>query len=131
MKSKKIMKLGLHNFIIFLLFFPLVVLAEPIEKNTAVLKLLDKTSNKVDEKKIEVNKNVKWGSLEISIFSCYSSPSDEIPEDYVLIEIIDKLFEEQGYIYRGWMISSSPEVTPLQHPIYDLWLVDCINDITS
>ena len=34
-------------------------------------------------------------------------------------------------IYKGWMISSSPDVTPLENPIYDLWLVDCSNDKTS
>ena len=34
-------------------------------------------------------------------------------------------------IYKGWMISSLPDVTPLEHPIYDLWLLGCSNDKTS
>ena len=38
---------------------------------------------------------------------------------------------ENNLIYKGWMISSSPDVTPLEHPIYDLWLLGCSNDNTS
>ncbi len=125
------MSRGLHKLIFLALIFCSSVFAEPIKKETASLKLLDKTSNKVVEKKIDVNSIISWGSLEIYIYSCYSSPSDEIPEDYVLIEVIDKLNNEKEYIYRGWMISSSPDVTPLEHSVYDLWLVDCINDSTS
>ena len=120
------MSLGLHKFIILLLFsFP--VFSEPIKKNYATLKLLDKTSNKVSEKNIAVNDSISWDSLDVNIFACYSSPPDEIPENYVLIELIDKLNNEKEFIYRGWMISSSPDVTPLEHPIYDLWLIECIN----
>ena len=52
-------------------------------------------------------------------------------EDYVLIDIIDNFQDESKSIYKGWMISSSPDVTPLQHPIYDLWLLGCSNDKTS
>ena len=125
------MSRGLHKiFFIYIIFFS-SVFAEPIQKDTAFLKLLDKTSNKVTEKKIKVNNFVSWGSLHIKIYSCFSAPQDEIPEDYVLIEVIDKLNNENEYIYRGWMISSSPDVTPLEHSIYDLWLVDCINESTS
>ena len=99
--------------------------------NFARLKLLDKTTNKVSQKQLEVNSNTNWDSLNIKIYACYSSPPEEIPENYVLLEINDKLIEEKEYIYRGWMISSSPDVRPLEHPIYDLWLIDCIIDNTS
>ena len=50
---------------------------------------------------------------------------EEVPEDYVLIEVKDMLSTDNFYIYRGWMISSAPDVTPLEHPIYDLWLIEC------
>ncbi|PPR49894.1 MAG: hypothetical protein CFH15_00918 [Alphaproteobacteria bacterium MarineAlpha5_Bin5] len=125
------MNLGLHKFLFLIILFSSSGFAEPIKKQSATLKLLDKTSNKVLEKNVKVNSSISLGSLDIKIYSCYSSPPDEVPENYILLEVIDKLNDEKEYIYRGWMISSSPDITPLEHPIYDLWLVGCISDNAS
>jgi len=119
------MSLGPLNFILLIFLFASQDCAEPIQKNFAKLKLLDKTSNNVSEKNIEVNSSNAWGSLDVYIHACYSAPPDEIPENYVLLEIIDQLNNEKEFIYRGWMISSSPDIAPLEHPIYDLWLIEC------
>ena len=124
--KKKIMSLGLLKFFLFFIFFSNSLLAEPISGNNVVLKLLDKTTNKVYEKKINTNSVIDWFTLNIHIYACYSTPPEEIPEDYVLLDVNDKLDKDNKYIYRGWMISSSPDVTPLEHPIYDLWLSECI-----
>ena len=120
------MSLGLLKIYLYLFLFCSSVLAEPIAGTSAKLKLLDKTTNKVSQKKINVNSLIDWESLNIQIYACYSSPPEEIPEDYVLLEVRDTLSIKKEYIYRGWMISSSPDVTPLEHPIYDLWLIDCM-----
>ena len=96
-----------------------------IHGTSAKLKLLDKTTNKVTQKNIKVNSIVDWDFLDIQIYACYSTPPDEIPEDYVLLEVKDTLSVKKEYIYRGWMISSSPDISPLEHPVYDLWLIDC------
>ena len=71
------------------------------------------------------------GNFEYWSFYCGSTPPTEIPEDYVLIDVYDTINNENTNIYKGWMISSSPDVTSLENPIYDLWLVNCINDKTS
>jgi len=125
------MNLGILKIFLFLFLFCSSVLAVPIAGSLAKLKLLDKTTNKVTQKTIKVNSIIDWDSLNIQIYACYSSPPEEIPEDYVLLEIKDTLSANKEYIYRGWMISSSPDVTPLEHPIYDLWLIDCIVDKAS
>ena len=125
------MNLGLLKIYLYLFLFCSSVLAEPIARTSAQLKLLDKTTNKVTQKTINVNSIIDWDSLNIQIYACYSTPPEEIPEDYILLEVKDTLSAKKEYIYRGWMISSSPDVTPLEHPIYDLWLIDCIVDKAS
>ena len=125
------MSLGLLKIYLYLFLFCSSVLAEPITGISAKLKLLDKTSNKVTQKIINVNSIIDWESLNIQIYACYSTSPEEIPEDYVLLEVKDTLSTKKEYIYRGWMISSSPDVTPLEHPIYDLWLIDCMVDKAS
>ena len=131
MNLRKIMNLGPLKIYLYLFLFCSPLLGEPIAGTSAKLKLLDKTTNKVTQKTINVNSMVDWDSLNIQIYACYSTSPEEIPEDYVLLEVKDTLSAKKKYIYRGWMISSAPDVTPLEHPIYDLWLIDCMVDKAS
>ena len=130
-KKKKNINLGLLIRVTFFFLLPLTVSAETIEKKYASFKLLNKTTNKVSNKDILVSSKISWETLNIEVLYCGSTPPNEIPEDYVLIDIYDTINNENTNIYKGWMISSSPDVTPLENPIYDLWLVDCSNDKTS
>ena len=130
-KKKKNINLGLLIRVTFFFLLPLTVSAETIEKKYASFKLLNKTTNKVSTKDILVNSKISWETLNIEVLYCGSTTPTEIPEDYVLIDVYDTINNENTNIYKGWMISSSPDVTPLENPIYDLWLVDCSNDKTS
>ncbi len=130
-KKKKNINLGLLIRVTFFFLLPLIVSAETIEKKYASFKLLNKTTNKVSTKDILVSSKISWETLNIEVLYCGSTPPTEIPEDYVLIDVYDTINNENTNIYKGWMISSSPDVTPLENPIYDLWLVDCSNDKTS
>ena len=130
-KKKKNINLGLLIRVTFFFLLPLTVSAETIEKKYASFKLLNKTTNKVSTKDILVSSKISWETLNIEVLYCGSTPPTEIPEDYVLIDVYDTINNENINIYKGWMISSSPDVTSLENPIYDLWLVDCSNDKTS
>ena len=130
-KKKKNINLGLLIRVTFFFHLPLTFSAETIEKKYASFKLLNKTTNKVSTKDILVSSKISWETLNIEVLYCGSTPPTEIPEDYVLIDVYDTINNENTNIYKGWMISSSPDVTPLENPIYDLWLVDCSNDKTS
>ena len=130
-KKKKNINLGLLIRVTFFFLLPLTVSAETIEKKYASFKLLNKTTNKVSTKDILVSSKISWETLNIEVLYCGSTPPTEIPEDYVLIDVYDTINNENINIYKGWMISSSPDVTPLENPSYDLWLVDCSNDKTS
>ena len=130
-KKKKNINLGLLIRVTIFFLLPLTVSAETIEKKYASFKLLNKTTNKVSTKDILVSSKISWETLNIEVLYCGSTPPTEIPEDYVLIDVYDTINNENTNLYKGWMISSSPDVTPLENPIYDLWLVDCSNDKTS
>ena len=125
------MNLGLLKIFFLISFFSNPLLAEPLQMKYAKFRLLDKISNKLIDKTISVDDLDEIETLSIRVYACFSEPPTEISEDYVLVDINDNFQDLQKNIYRGWMISSSPEVTALEHPIYDLWLVGCINDKTS
>ena len=125
------MNLGLLKIFLLVLFFSNQLFSEPLQMKYARFKLLDKISNKLIEKNISVHCSDDIETLYIEVYACFTEPPDEISEDYVLINVKDNFNKEYIPIYKGWMISSSPEVTPLEHPIYDLWLLGCSNDKTS
>ena len=125
------MNLGLLKIFLLIFFFSNSLLSEPLQMKYAKFRLLDKISNKLIDKIISVNESEEIETLNIKVYACFSEPPTEISEDYVLVDIIDNFQDLNKNIYKGWMISSSPEVTALEHPIYDLWLLGCINDKTS
>ncbi len=130
-KKIMIMSLGLLKKTIIIYIFSTSTFAEPLIGEFAHFKLLDKITNKVTQKAIAVNSSIKWDSLNIKVHACFFSKPEELPEDYVLLEIKDLLKPEKDNFYMGWMISSAPDLTPLEHPIYDLWLIDCKIDNAS
>ena len=128
MQLKVTMSPGVHKFffLVLFLFFSFSIKAEPIAGQTVVLQILDKITAKVKSLEVDVNDKVIFESLNIEIYACHTNPPEEAPEDFVLLKIFDNInIENSKLIYQGWMISSSPAATPLEHPIYDLWLKDC------
>ena len=108
------------------------VYAAPIDGNSVYLHVLDKVTSRVEIIEIPVGEIYEFGSLQIEIFLCKKRPPEEIPEDFVLLRVYDKISPENSeIIFQGWMISSSPAVTPFEHPIYDVWVKDCKTDIES
>ena len=119
-------------FLAVFLFFSHSIKAEPIAGQTVILQILDKITAKVKSLEVDVNDKVIFESLNIEIYACHTNPPEEIPEDFVLLKIFDNInIENSKLIYQGWMISSSPAATPLEHPIYDLWLKECKIDTDS
>ena len=106
------------------------VYAAPIDGNSVYLHVLDKVTSRVEIIEIPVGEIYEFGSLQIEIFLCKKRPPEEVPEDFVLLRVYDKISPENlEIIFQGWMISSSPAVTPFEHPIYDVWVKDCKIDI--
>ena len=122
--------------IYFIVFFILILFknvhAEPISGNFVSLHILDKVTSRVEVIEIQVGKIVEFASLRIEIFLCKRRPPEEVPEDFVLLKIDDRISQENfETVFQGWMISSSPTVTPFEHPTYDVWVKDCKIDIES
>ena len=128
MQLKMNMSPGTHKFLFLVLFifFSFSIKSEPIPGQVVVFQILDKITTKVMNFEVPVSDNVNFESLIIEIYACHTNPPEEIPEDFVLLKIFDNIdVENSKLIYQGWMISSSPAATPLEHPLYDLWLKDC------
>ena len=96
------------------------------------LHILDKVTSRVEIIEIQVGEIVEFSSLQIEILLCKKRSPEEVPEDFVLLRIYEKISPENlETVFQGWMISSSPAVAPFEHPTYDVWVKDCKIDIES
>ena len=100
-----------------------------ISTNVARMQALDKITGMVRVIDVPINSEVKYGSFSIVVRACKTRPPEETPENFAFVDVVDNYKSENPVnIFRGWMISSSPSLNPVEHPIYDIWLLSCDND---
>lgn len=101
-----------------------------VEHNTniAQMQAMDKITGRVSSIEIPVNGEVKFGTFSIVVRECKIRSPEEIPESFAFVDVTDRDYDgNELNIFRGWMISSSPALNAVEHPIYDVWLNKCIN----
>lgn len=89
---------------------------------------LNKTSSKSQEIQVGTSDPAIFGNLDINLLQCWQSPPDEMPESKALLEIWEKQpgEKEKKLLFNGWMFSSSPSLSALEHPVYDLTVIRCM-----
>lgn len=108
--------------------FILVNSAFAIEKNTAKMQAMDKITGRVSEINVPVGGKVNFGSLSVVVRHCATRPEEETPDNFAFVDVADTdLKGNELNIFKGWMISSSPATHAVEHPIYDVWLLRCLD----
>lgn len=94
--------------------------------DTAILQGMDKVTGRVMTIEAPVGSTVHFGTLEFIVRTCRKRPPEESPEAAAFIDIWEiRSGESAASMYRGWMFASSPALSSLEHPVYDIWEVDC------
>lgn len=103
------------------------------EYDTAIMQGLDKPNARVQTFNVQVGHNANFGPLNVKVRACKKAPPEETPESVAFVEIDDPRVKDANRqnIYRGWMFASSPALSALEHPIYDVWILDCKNSATK
>ena len=102
------------------------VAVEMISEPVAHLQGLDKTTARVSQFDAPVGQEVRFGTLSILVRTCKRNPPEEPPENAAFLEIFEnRPGEAKEKLFSGWMFSSSPALSALEHPVYDVNLLDC------
>jgi hypothetical protein len=109
-----------------LTMLPTFALGETLPEQVALLQGLDKITARVSRFEAQVNTPVLFGTLSIRVRDCEKNPPEETPESAAFVEI-DEMRSGQGSnrLFSGWMFASSPALSALEHPVYDIILLDC------
>jgi hypothetical protein len=92
----------------------------------ALLEGLDKITARVSKFEAPVGAPVQFGTLAIRVRDCEKSPPEDTPESAAFVEIDEtRTGEVRTRVFSGWMFASSPALSALEHPVYDVTLLDC------
>ena len=117
-------------FIILIVFFSWIdnsFSKNKLEGSYTDLKILDKISSKNTLLKLKNGDLVKFKDLSIKSLKCKNSEFDDNPEITAYIQVKDLTNDnnDEVFVFNGWMFSSSPSIAPFDHPVYDVWLINC------
>ncbi|MEJ2623522.1 MAG: DUF2155 domain-containing protein [Pseudolabrys sp.] len=97
-----------------------------ITNPTAVFDGLDKITGRVTQFKVAINETVQFGALQVTPKACYSRPPTETPQTDAFVDVDEVTLQGKiRRIFTGWMFKSSPGLNAVEHPIYDVWLINC------
>lgn len=94
------------------------------------LRFLNKITAESETFDLTIDKTVAYGSLRIRPKACKKSPPIEEPESVSFLQIWEKMHEgDDEWVFSGWMFASSPSLSSMEHPVYDVWVIDCKDQI--
>ena len=132
MKKIKNINPGKSNIYLLILIFFLIFLSINYSIANSIglikLKVLDKVSSKNTELEFKIGDTIKYKNLQIKALKCKNSEFDDDPEITAYLQVIDlnKSDNDEVFVFNGWSFASSPSITPFDHPVYDLWIIECI-----
>ncbi len=117
------------------------------QKETVILRALDKITGRSTDFEMIVGEPKVYGSLRIDLETCFQTPPEEPPESAAFLKVTSATSkqvqtmaeprdlteeelevsegEEADIRFSGWMFASSPGLSALEHPVYDIWVIAC------
>ena len=124
---------NLSKFLISLIFSFLILKFTYVKAENSLtgsktdIKILDKISSKNELVSLSNGEEFIYKDLVIKSMKCTNSEFDDNPEikAYIQVRDLTKNDNDKVFVFNGWMFSSSPSVAPFDHPVYDIWLINC------
>ena len=112
------------------------VLTAPVRRarfDVAVMQTIDKVTAESVRFEAAVGRPVRYKSLVFTVKACERSAPDEAIDDSIAYLTVDsqprplpgKPTPPARQAFKGWMYASSPGLNPMEHPVYDAWLITC------
>ena len=104
----------------------------PLKFRTVILRGLNKVTAKTSTIEAKLGILARFGNLEIVARDCWKAPPTQRPEDAALLDVWERKQEgKPNRVFLGWMFSSSPSLSAMEHPVYDLTMLECREDAVT
>lgn len=119
----------IRKFLLAALFCLYVIpaMATDLPMKTAVVRGLDKVTGRIKTLHIPVGEVAQFGRISIAPESCYTHPPEESPQNAAFLYVFEKSVKGENIeLFKGWMFSSNPALSAMEHPVYDIWVIECL-----
>ncbi len=100
--------------------------AAPLDNPVAVFSGLDKITGRIIAFDVLIDETVQFGALQVTPRACHTRPPTEPAQTTAFVEVDEiTLANKIQRLFTGWMFAASPGLHAVEHPVYDVWLVDC------
>lgn len=89
----------------------------------ATLRFLDKLTSETGDVTLGIGQAAKFGRLVVRLDSCRYPVANPASDSEAHVTIIEETTQTQ--LFTGWMLASSPALSALDHPRYDVWALSC------
>ena len=98
--------------------------AEFTDSDGAQLRFLDKLTNETGDVALSRGQTAKFGRLVVRLDSCRYPTGNPASDAEAHLTVIEETTEAP--LFSGWMLASSPALSALDHPRYDVWVLSCV-----
>lgn len=123
-----IVKFLFSLFLLFALVGDVFAAVPSVDRPIAILRALDKITARVEEIEVPIGVPYRFGTIFITVHSCRVTTPEEQPESAAFMDVTAQTEGEVRTIFTGWMFASSPALSAMEDPVYDLWLMGCRRD---
>lgn len=109
--------------LVLALIAPMAVAAEFDEAPGAQLRVLDKLTAKVEDITIARGQSQAFGRMTVQLDACRYPSGNQVAEALAHLTILNHGMEKPSF--AGWMVASSPALSALDDPRYDVWVIRC------
>ena len=110
-----------------LLIWTVSATAATIPTDTVVLQAMDKVTGRVRKLSLPVGESIDFAELTITVDKCLTKTPEETPENAAYLHVVQKEKE----LFSGWMFSSNPAISAMEDPVYDIWVVSCVSELSQ
>ncbi len=103
--------------------------ATPMNERVAVLGLLNKRNNVSEEIRLKPGEAKEIGPVIVRVSACERTAPWELPQQtgaFVQVDIRGRGQQQHARVFSGWMFLESPSLNVVEHPVYDVWVKDCV-----
>lgn len=93
------------------------------DSDGAELRFLDKLTSETGDVSLSVGQSAKFGRLVVRLDSCRYPTGNPASDAEAHLTILEETTQTQ--LFGGWMLASSPALSALDHPRYDVWVLTC------
>lgn len=98
--------------------------AETSDAQAGVLRWLDKLTGQTTDIELGRGQSATWGHLTVQLDDC-RYPTDSPTADAIAHLTVQDT-QSASVVFSGWMMASSPALSALDHPRYDVWVLNCV-----